>query len=202
MKKWINRLVKMTFTSGEEPTFEVVNKIDDYELREYETYMVARVEVMGSFEAAGSNGFHILADYIGGNNRSKTKIDMTAPVAMSKDRDHYQVEFTMPKKFKKGTLPEPNDARVKIIEVPAQCRAVYRYSAYWSEEDHLKHKNKLIGLLQEMKMTPIGETTFARFDPPFIPSFLRHNEVWIEVKPDPKASPSTTPQSKLLKTQP
>ncbi len=182
----------------EEPTFKVLKKVGDYELREYEAYLIARVEVMGSFDAAGDNGFHILADYIGGNNRSKTKIDMTVPVAMSKVQDHYQVEFTMPKKFTKGTLPEPNDARVKIIEVPAQCRAIYRYSASWSEEDYLKHKNKLIGLLQEMKIAPIGETTFARFDPPFIPSFLRHNEVWIEVKPDPKASPSTTPQSKPL----
>ena len=179
----------------EEPTFKVVQKLEQFEIREYEPALVARVEVTGDFEGAGNQGFRTLADFIFGKNRSKTKIDMTAPVAMSEkiamtapvamsgEKGQFQVEFTMPKSYTKATLPEPIDPRVQIIEVPAKLRAVHRYSGGWSEEKYLEHKGLLLSLIEKNGYEAMGAPVFSRFDPPFIPWFLRHNEVWIEVRP-------------------
>ena len=178
----------------EEPAFKIVQKLEQFEIREYEPALVARVEITGDFESAGNQGFRALADFIFGKNRSKTKIDMTAPVAMSEkiamtapvairgEKGQFQVEFTMPKAFTKETLPEPTDPKVQIIEVPAKLRAVHRYSGSWSEEKYLEHKDLLLSLIEKNGYEAIGAPVFSRFDPPFIPWFLRHNEVWIEVR--------------------
>ncbi len=189
----------------EEPSFQVIKKGNDFEIREYAPNLVARVDVTGDFDSAGNQGFKILADFIFGNNKAKAKINMTAPVAMSEkidmtvpvamagDHGRYQVEFTMPRKFTKATLPEPNNPQVQIIEVPSKIRAVHKYSGTWSEDEYLKHKTQLISLLKQAGYEPVGEAVFSRFDPPFIPWFLRHNEVWIEVKSNPGPSLAPSP---------
>ena len=187
----------------EEPSFKLIKKWNDFEVREYDANLTARVELTSDFEKAGNAGFRILADYIFGKNRSKTKIDMTAPVALSEkiemtapvsmtgDQSHYQVEFTMPRAYTKANLPEPLDPQIKIIENPPILRAVRRYAGSWSQEDYLKQKAQLLTLIQQNGYEPTGEAIFSRFDPPFIPWFLRHNEVWINIKLVSKSPDST-----------
>ncbi len=64
----------------EEPAFEVIRATDDYEIRRYEPFIVAEVDVEGDSGSAGSRAFRILADYIFGNNARQEKMQMTAPV--------------------------------------------------------------------------------------------------------------------------
>ena len=65
----------------EEPLHIVLFPEDNFELRKYSSYIVAATCVEGDFEAVGSEGFRRLADYIGGKNRKKESISMTAPVS-------------------------------------------------------------------------------------------------------------------------
>lgn len=202
------------FFFTEEPLFATIKKIDEVEIREYEPTLVARVEVQGDFDSAGSIGFRLLADFIFGNNRSKTqlsmtspvamsgeaairpnpnkppseKISMTAPVAMSAGTGPYWVEFTMPREYTMATLPEPVNPRVKIVEVPKKMRAVLRYSGSWSQEKFLEKRDELLKRVQQAGYTPHGDPILARFDPPFIPWFLRHNEVWQNLEPSPQGA--------------
>ena len=44
-----------------------------------------------------------------------------------------------------------------------------------------KKKQELIKWLQEKDITTIGSAELARYNPPFIPGFLKRNEVIIEV---------------------
>ena len=67
----------------EKPTYELLHIEGRLELRRYEPYIVAETFVEAEFERAGNEGFRRLADYIFGNNRSRQKIAMTAPVEMS-----------------------------------------------------------------------------------------------------------------------
>ncbi|WP_186343217.1 SOUL family heme-binding protein [Allochromatium palmeri] len=64
----------------EEPSYQILQTTEDYELRRYDPYRVAEVEVRGDFEDVGSQAFRILAGYIFGDNQGETKMAMTAPV--------------------------------------------------------------------------------------------------------------------------
>ena len=70
----------------EEPNYTVLSKTENFELRRYESQLVAQTWVSGDQDAASRAGFKILADYIFGNNTApsgeSSKISMTAPVAM------------------------------------------------------------------------------------------------------------------------
>ncbi len=70
----------------EEPNYTILSKTENFELRRYESQLVAQTWVSGDQDVASRVGFKILADYIFGNNTApsgeSSKISMTAPVAM------------------------------------------------------------------------------------------------------------------------
>lgn len=180
----------------EEPSFEVVKKTDVYEIRAYKPTLVAETKVEAGFEEAGNRAFRVLADYIFGNNKSQSKIEMTTPVAqvksekiamtapvgMKKEDGGYLVQFTMPAKFTLKTLPQPNDPRVNIREISARKVAVLRYSGTWSESSYKEKLSQLRNALAHDGLKTRGEPVFARFNPPFWPPwFMRRNEIWIEL---------------------
>ncbi|MBX9769388.1 MAG: heme-binding protein, partial [Bdellovibrionales bacterium] len=112
-----------------EPRYQVEKKADQYEIRVYPSIIVAQTQVQEKFEDAGNSAFRILADYIFGNNNSKTKIAMTAPVTqqnlsekvlgsksmnLTETPEGYLVQFTMPEEYSMATLPQPTDSRVSL----------------------------------------------------------------------------------------
>lgn len=178
----------------EEPKFTVESKTEDYEVRLYPKVIVAETSVKAGFEDSGNQAFRILADYIFGNNKKKQKIDMTAPVTQEpksekiamtapvsqvKSTEGYLVQFTMPENYTLDTLPEPNDSRVTLKEIPARKVAVYRYSGTWSESRYQEKLAIFLSALKRNGITTVGEPVFARFNPPFMPWFLRRNEIWL-----------------------
>ena len=64
----------------EGPKYVVIEQKDGYEMREYESYIVAEVEVEGDMRTAMNSGFRQLAGYIFGGNTSKSQVAMTVPV--------------------------------------------------------------------------------------------------------------------------
>jgi len=71
----------------EEIPYRVVNKQDNFELRQYSSYLLAETEVKSSFDAAANQAFRNLFRYISGDNQSNIvqnnqgeEIAMTAPV--------------------------------------------------------------------------------------------------------------------------
>lgn len=70
----------------EEPKYTLLEVEGDFELRSYSPKIIAEVVVSGSMDDASSKGFRLIADYIFGNNTSRSgsaeKISMTAPVAI------------------------------------------------------------------------------------------------------------------------
>lgn len=181
-----------------EPKYSVLSKADNYEVRLYEATIVAETVIESDFDSAGNQAFRILADYIFGKNKSKTKIDMTAPVAQqpvpekiemtapvaqSKDSRGQLVQFVMPEGYSLETLPEPIDSRVQLRVIPRRAVAVYSYSGSWSEERYKEKLSEFISELKKQNVKTTGEPIFARFNSPFQLWFLRRNEIWIEVAP-------------------
>lgn len=181
----------------EEPEYKVESKTTNYEIRIYGPIVVAETRIESDFENAGNQAFRILAGYIFGDNKSKTKIAMTAPVnqeiasekiAMTapvtqlKSPSGFLVQFTMPKTYQLDTLPTPNDSRVQLRQVPARKVAVYRYSGGWSESRYNEKLASFRKALENDGLETTGGPVLARFNSPFQLWFLRRNEIWLEVK--------------------
>lgn len=183
--------------SVEKADYTVLAEDDRFEIRRYEPYIVAETTVDAGFDEAGDIAFDRLYGYISGDNRTTDEIAMTAPVnqqARSEEiamttpvnqqasGDRYVVSFIMPSKYTMETLPQPNNPAVTLRRVPARTVAALRYSGSWSQQRYEDHLAKLRSLLAEKDFDPIGDPVFARYDPPFKPSFLRRNEVLIPVE--------------------
>ena len=181
----------------EKAKYSVVEKEGNFELRRYEPYVVAETMVEGDFDTVGNQGFRRLFDYISGKNRKQQsismstpvsqkaeseKISMTAPVNQVRVGEKYRITFLMPAKYTMETLPEPLDTRVKLKEVPGQLIAALKYSGTWSKDRYEEKKIRLQALMREKGLKPAGEPIFARYNPPFMPWFLRRNEVLIPVE--------------------
>ncbi len=181
----------------EKPSYKVVDRQDAFELRDYAPYLVAETVVGGSREEAGNAGFRILAGYIFGKNRGEkkiamtapvtqsepAKIAMTAPVALAGEEGRWTIQFMMPAAYTLETLPEPLDPAVSFRVMPARRVAAHTYSGTWSASRYEEHLATLRAALASAGLTAVGEPTWARYDPPYMPWFLRTNEILVELAP-------------------
>jgi hypothetical protein len=184
-------------TAIEEPKFKIVHSYGDIEVREYAPYLVAETTVKGSFTDAGDEGFRRLFDYISGKNaqrasiamaapviQSGLKIEMAAPVIQASSPGGFTIQFVMPAKWTLATLPMPEDHSVRFREVAPARFAVIHYSGFWSKDRYETNLAKLRSAVLREHLTPDGEPIWARYDPPFMPWFLRRNEILIPLRAD------------------
>jgi hypothetical protein len=182
--------------AAEEAKYTVVLKEESFELRRYEAHILAETAVDGDFDSAGNKAFGKLFKYISGENKTREtvdmtspvgqeaaseQIDMTSPVGQQQDNGRWMVSFMMPASFTLETLPEPKDSTVILRQVPARHIAAIRYSGLWSEKGYLRNKEKLDAWVQDKALSVIGEPIWARYDPPFMPWFMRRNEILLPV---------------------
>jgi len=181
----------------EETGYTILEKGKDFELRHYEPYIVAETLVEGDFSEVGNEGFRRLFAYISGNNRSRQSISMAAPVSQVADSEKiamtapvnqqrqdgkWRITFMMPSEYTLTTLPEPLDQRVVLRQVPGKLMAALKYSGTWSRSRYEEKKDLLEKAILEHSLKPLGEPVFARYNPPFMPWFLRRNEVLMPVE--------------------
>lgn len=180
----------------EEPKFKLIEQMEDFELREYEPYIVAEAFVEGEFAEVGNQGFRRLAGYIFGQNRKKESIDMTAPVNLEPTSEKiamtapvnqeaqdgkWRITFTMPAKYSLDSLPEPLDEQISLKQEPGRLMAAIRYSGGWSQELFEEKVAMLKSFMKERGIRAVGEPIFARYNSPFSLWFLCRNEVLIPV---------------------
>jgi hypothetical protein len=190
--------------SLEEPEYTVLLEVGDIEYRQYEPYLVSEtlVENTADFKDAGNEGFRRLFDYISGDNLVKEKIAMTAPVTRAPTSEKismtapvqqgeafegWRVSFMLPTEYTMETAPVPTDDRVQITEVSGRLMAVLRYSGRWTAKNFLENKERLRDAVDRESVGRAGEFESAAYNPPFMPPFMRRNEVMVEVSRLPKA---------------
>ncbi len=189
----------------EKQPYDVVRDYFDFQLRRYPEHLLAEVTLQGSFEDAGTRAFRYLFAYISGANRSRSKVAMTAPVVQAEGSttipmtapvvqqvspdhpvktgsDAYHVAFVLPAGLTVETAPQPTDPSVRLRTVPEQLVAAIRFRGGWSETNYTRHLDRLTSALLAAGLTPGGAPRFARFDPPFVPAFLRHNEIMLDLE--------------------
>jgi hypothetical protein len=194
--------------SVEQLAYRTITQDGRCELRLIESHLVAETFVEGDFDQVGREGFRRLFDYIGGANRTEARISMTAPVeqepaseeiamtapvSQEKVGDRYRITFVMPSEYTFESLPQPTDARIRLREEPERKVAAIRYSGIWSRSRYEKYESSLREWIRQHGLEPVGEPVWARYDPPFMPWFLRRNEILIEVHETATAMPEGKP---------
>lgn len=193
-------LIQAPAMAIEEPSYQVIDTYEDFEIRRYDPYVVAEVDVDGGFDDAGSSAFRILAGYIFGDNQAAQKMEMTAPVetrssgkgekmAMTApvtatdgdDEGQTTFAFVMERKYTLDTLPVPNDERIRIREVPERVVAVRRYSGRWTQAKYMENEEILRAALVEAGIQISSDPVLARYNSPFSIPIMRRNEVMFEV---------------------
>ncbi|OAN37770.1 SOUL family heme-binding protein [Mycolicibacterium iranicum] len=181
----------------EEPFYLLVELSGDVEIRRYGPRIAAQTSVTGDEEQARNDGFRRLAGYIFGGNRRKAKIAMTAPVAQQSERiamtapvaqsrnggGESVIRFFMPSKWSMELLPEPEDDRVELVEVPSETYAVLRFSGDRSPQAVAAKTSELLNVLRDSNFAPTGETVAWFYDPPWTLPFRRRNEIAVPVTP-------------------
>ena len=180
----------------EEAKYTVVKKDDSFQIRDYAPHVLAEIIVEGELENAGSKAFNSLFRYISGDNHTRNKvamtapvsqqpvsqkINMTAPVGQQRVNNKWAVSFMMPDSYTLETLPVPDNSNVTLRQVPARQIAAVRYSGFWSEKNYLENKSQLETWINKNKLLIVGDAVWARYDAPFTPWFLRRNEILIPV---------------------
>lgn len=183
----------------EQPRYQVVEKVGAFEIRRYGPRLAAEVTVSGSAEGARNAGFRKLAAYIFGGNTTRSSIAMTAPVVQSArgpsesiamtapvvqsgdSAGGWRIQFIMPSRYTRETLPTPNDPDVRIIPLPAQDYAVLRFSGDRRGSAVDRHIAELTRTAAAQGWRVTGAAVAWFYDPPWTPPFLRRNEVAVPV---------------------
>ena len=165
----------------EEPTFKSVLRDGAFEVRDYESQIIAEVTVSGDQKEAANKGFRLLAGYIFGGNKQRQSIAMTAPVTQKQTEGEWGVHFTMPSAYTMDSLPQPNDSKVQLRQLPPARYAVLRFSGLARKDDVTAKIAELEKLAAALQLRAIGPASLAQYNPPWTPWFMRRNEVMIPV---------------------
>ncbi len=184
----------------ETPKFETLQKDGKFEIRKYQEYTIASVEIESDFKHALIEGFRILADYIFGNNRAKTGIEMTVPVieqvvtgqkigmtapvisARAGEGKKYLISFTMPSKYNVQNLPEPANKNISFVTVAPHKAAALRFSGYMNEKTTGGKTKELEAWLNKNNLRTKSGFSLAQYNPPWIPGPFRKNEIIVDVE--------------------
>lgn len=164
----------------EQPKYELIKKQNPFELRRYQAFTMieAKDQDLDSYQ-----GFRLAFDFIQGENQKQQKISMTAPVVNQMNENGIQTTaFVMPPKMAHQDVPDPNNQNLRKVLVPERICAVYRFSSNPKMSIIRKYEEALQRWIHAQGYVIIGNLQLARYNPPFIPGFLKHNELWFEVE--------------------
>lgn len=186
----------MVVRNLEQPSYTMIEKKNGYEIRKYDSYIIAETTVTGNYSEALNEGFGVIADYIFGNNTTKSSIAMTAPVLENKSESiamtapvintleseqNRTISFVLPSKYTLETLPAPNNSNVLLTEVPTRTVAVLRFNWYATESRVDKKQARLEELIVKDGLVANGAIQVAQYNPPFSMPLIRRNEIIIPI---------------------
>jgi hypothetical protein len=184
----------------EQPKYRLIKRDAAFELRDYPPLVIAEITRAGDRRTAVGQGFRALAAYIFAKERPGEAIAMTAPVTQQRKEtiamtapvtqtpkagDAWTIRFIMPSKYTIETLPEPQNADIRLVEIPAKLRAAIRFSGVATDDLIAGKQAELQAWMKAQGIQSIGPPAYAYYNDPFTPGFLRRNEVMFDVAQTP-----------------
>ena len=181
----------------QESPYEVSQRHDGYEVREYGPLLAAQVSVVGSWSQAWEQGFVMLENYLSGDNTVQESIAMKRAIGMEPQSEDiagavpvlqqerggvWLISFVLPPQWTDVTVPRPNDPRVRIVRLPARTIAAVTFSGRAAHDQVMRNESRLRESLAKNRAVITGPTTVAQYHLPGTPPFLRHNEILIPIR--------------------
>ena len=157
-----------------------IKKEKNIEIRQYDIFLLASTKTMSNKQF--DSGFMNVFNYISGENHKEEKISMTTPVVSYEEDEQLVTGFYVPSKYNQTTVPKPTSEHVFIQENEAAIYAVIRFSGGWHEKNFKKAELKLKEYIDQNHYEIISSRIIFRYQPPFIPGFLRRNEIAFKIK--------------------
>jgi len=170
-------LLNTAAIANEEAKYDVVLKTSIYEIRFYTERLIVE-----SIYNNDSGTFRKLFKYISGANNSSQKIEMTIPVTQIKKNNTNFMQFILPAKFNKETVPIPSNSDVKISIIEEGYFAIIKYSGRSSDKNFIKYSKILQEKLLKDKIVIKGFPIKATYNGPFTLPLVRRNEAMFNIK--------------------
>ncbi|KXX65173.1 SOUL family heme-binding protein [Marichromatium gracile] len=182
----------------ETPDYRVVERDETIEIRDYPALIVAEVRREGDRRAALSAGFGPLAGYIFAKEREGESVSMTAPVTQTPADEpiamtvpvtqtptdaagQWAVRFIMPARYDLDGLPAPAGETVRLRTIAPRRVAAIRFSGRATDALIAEQESRLRAWLETRGLAVAGAPTYAYYNDPLTPGFLRRNEVMLEL---------------------
>ena len=169
----------------ETPKYKLIKKFKSFEIREYDTMIIARTFVSSDYSEAASMGFRRVANYIFGDNDKDMKIAMTAPVLLNSPVDakgEYEISFMMPSLYNKENLPSPNSSNIEIIDRNLGLIACVSFGGWATKSKVEKYHQRLDDWIKSEEVQTVGKFYVAQYNSPWALPPFRHNEILVRIK--------------------
>lgn len=164
----------------ETASYKVLEKYNQHiELRKYPVHYLAQTK--SELDTKYSNGFSKVFSYISGNNENSEKISMTTPVINQVNENTLRTSFVVPSKYE-GNPPVPSSDDVQIKVLDEGYYIVIRFKGGWNDKIFKKYNELLLNKINLEGLTLLSEAYILRYQPPFIPNFIKRNEIMYQVK--------------------
>lgn len=158
--------------------FTVLDEQGPFELRFYQRMICAKVNLPGSFEETLRKGMQYLIDYLSGNNFKVLQIKRPGHLFHIYKVNSWDIGMVLPAEI---SPPKPINRMIKIEELPPAKMATLRFNGPVNSEIIERRGEDLKKWLTFRRMNPLGPLLVAQHDS-FLPfSFLKTNEVQMEV---------------------
>jgi hypothetical protein len=171
------------------PDYSIVLQEGDFAIRDYAPVMVVETQVTASRRDAPGDAFRKLARYIGGKNNANLDIPMTAPVAQTpaapsavNGAPKWRIQFFLPRDLTVANTPSAIEAGVEVRRLEAQTFASLSFRGSQTDKKVSDNMEKLKGFIARQGYGVSGPPIYAFYDPPFIPWFLRDNEILLPIE--------------------
>jgi len=173
----------------EQPNYKVILEKKIFAIRDYTSVMAVETEVFSSRRGAAGDAFRRLFRYISGENEDDLEISMTSPVAQTlanqnddASAERWIVRFFLPRDMAEENIPLPSEKGVTVLRLKAQRYASVSFRGSQSDKKIEENTAKLKAFVAQNGYEVSGRPIYAFYDPPFIPWFLRDNEILLPVK--------------------
>jgi hypothetical protein len=186
--KWVGRIffslliLTLTLMANEEPDYIVLKKESEIEIRQYKNFLTASIDMEGDRKEAIGKGFRSLFQYISGENKNKETISMTIPVMQkSSGNNKWNISFVVPKKFDLKNVPQPENLNIQIKNNLNLKVIAITFSGLFSDGNIEENETKLRNYIKERGIKIEEPAIFAGYNAPWIPWFLKRNEVMFQL---------------------
>jgi hypothetical protein len=164
------------------PQFNLIQKDDIIEIREYPEYVIAKTSISSSKNQLNNNMFRVLASYIFGGNSENKSIPMTSPVITTENDKHYEMIFFMLDVESPNELPKPNNTNVKIESLNIG-KTISITFGMWATQERIKYfKDILDSYVEKNNIIKKSPLMIAQYNSPWALPPFRKNELLYTIK--------------------